>query len=152
MLTERREGYKFGVQGRSKLTLELMGEHKLIVADFELLMTSVQLPQGNGPPDKAALFHRLAQSLNEHFMKEERLLFPLLTRWIGSRICVKLRNEHAEMMAIATNSNKHLSPPEESLWQLGRLLHAHIWTEENILFWYLDVHEPLKAERSLTGL
>ena len=141
----RNENYRFGVHGRSKLTLELMSEHKLIVADFELLMTSMRPHEGDDPSDKAVLFHRLAQSLNEHFMKEERILFPLLTRSLGSAVCDKLRTEHAEMMTIAMNSNEHLSPPEESLWQLGRLLQAHISMEENVLFWYLDVHEPAQS-------
>ena len=144
----QREDYRFGVHGRSKLTLELMSDHKLIVADFELLMTRVIQPQGDASSDRAVLFNRLAQSLNEHFMKEECLLFPLLTHSLGSTVCDKLRGEHAEMMAIATNSNEHLSPLEESLWQLGRLLQAHISTEENVLFWYIDVH-GLTDERSL---
>lgn len=87
-------------------------------------------------------FTQLAESLNEHFKKEEQLLFPLLKRSLGSNICDRLKNEHAEIMNIAKKLSTEARPVEESFSHLEQLFQGHISTEENVLFWYLDVQQP----------
>jgi hemerythrin-like domain-containing protein len=113
-----------------------MDDHRLIVADLELLKTNRK--REGGQSDEGNLLGRLAQSLNEHFSKEERLLFPLLNRSLGSTVCNKLSEENAEMLSVVRNDGGQVSASEESLGRLEQLLKSHISTEENVLFWYLD--------------
>jgi predicted transposase YbfD/YdcC len=51
-----------------------------------------------------------------------------------------MSTEHAQMLSIASRSGEQSMPIEQSLRQLDELLRAHI-SEENVLFWYLDVHD-----------
>jgi iron-sulfur cluster repair protein YtfE (RIC family) len=88
---------------------------------------------------EATLLIQLAESLNEHFRSEEQHLFPLLSSCLGSGICDRLNNEHAEILSIAKKLSVQTRPPEESLSHLEQLFCAHISTEENVLFWYLDL-------------
>ena len=127
------------IRGRSKLTMDLIHDHKLIVADFELLRVKARVPETSGSPSEATLSNRLAQSLHEHFRKEERLLFPLISRYLGQPVCDELRNECAEILKIARSTGEQTSPLQESFARLEMLLQAHIAREENVLFWYLDV-------------
>jgi len=91
---------------------------------------------------EAMLFTELAEALNEHFKREEQLLFPLLSRSLGSGICDRLENEHAKILSIAKKLNVQTRPLEESFSNLEQLFLAHISTEENVLFWYLDLQQP----------
>jgi len=127
------------VRGRSKLTMDLIHDHKLIVADFELLRVKARVPETSGSPSEATASNRLAQSLREHFRKEERLLFPLISRYLGPPVCDELRRECTEILKIAGSIGEQNSPLQESFAQLEMLLQAHIAREENVLFWYLDV-------------
>ena len=88
------------------------------------------------------LFTRLEESLNDHFKTEEQLLFPLLSRSLGSGVCDKLNNEHAEMLRIAKKLTVQTRLYEEHVAHLKQLFHVHISTEENVLLWYLDVQQP----------
>jgi iron-sulfur cluster repair protein YtfE (RIC family) len=97
--------------------------------------------EAEGRSNYITAFNSLEQTLNEHFRKEERLLYPLLNRSLGSPVCDKLRAEHSEIMTLAKRSTKEALPLEESFSQLTQLLHAHMSTEENVLFWYLDMQK-----------
>jgi hemerythrin-like domain-containing protein len=114
-----------------------MNDHKLIVADFELAKATQTTHDGN--LTESPLIARLTHSMNDHFSKEERVLFPLLGRFLGSNICDKLRGEHTEMMRIASQPNDEVLLRKEPFDHLGDLLRAHFATEENVIFWYLDV-------------
>ena len=124
---------------RSKLTLDLMNDHKLIVADFEL--ANARRGTHEGDLNQSSLMTRLTHSMSEHFSKEERVLFPLISRYLGSAIWERLSGEHAEMMRIASRPNGDISSRDESFSHLGELLRAHFATEENVIFWYLDVRK-----------
>jgi iron-sulfur cluster repair protein YtfE (RIC family) len=91
---------------------------------------------------EAMLFTKLAESLNEHFKKEEQFLFPILCRSLSSDICDRLKNEHAKIMNIAKKLSVQTRSPEEFFSHLEQLFRAHISTEENVLFWYLDLQQP----------
>ena len=80
-----------------------------------------------------------AQSLNEHFKREEQLLFPVVSRCLGSDILDRLRSEHAKILTLARKLNFQDRTFEQSVTQLGSLLRTHISMEENVLFWYIDV-------------
>jgi iron-sulfur cluster repair protein YtfE (RIC family) len=91
---------------------------------------------------EAMPFTKLAESLNEHFRREEQLLFPILGRSLGSGICDRLKNEHEEILSIAKTLSVQTRPLEESFSHLEQLFRAHISIEENVLFWYLDLQQP----------
>jgi hemerythrin-like domain-containing protein len=114
-----------------------MDDHRLIVADFELLRARTQSGTKDGYNE--VLFQRLAKTLEDHFKKEEQRLLPRLNRSLGSTACNKLTSDNAEMLSIARNTPEAAS--QELFQRLRELLQRHISSEENVLFWYLDVQE-----------
>jgi len=108
---------------------------------LERLSTQAKL-EVNHRSAEAMLFTHLGESLKDHFKREEQILFPLLSRSLGSTVCGKMNNEHAEMLRIAKKLTDQTRPFEEHVAHLKQLFHAHISTEENVLLWYLDVHQP----------
>jgi hemerythrin-like domain-containing protein len=118
---------------KTKLTFELANEHRSIVHDLQFLIAKVGQPPGRF--NEITAFDRLARSLNDHFRKEEQLLFPRLNRSLGSVVCDRLASEHVEIMSLV----KQLGPVGESCTRLEKLLQAHISVEENVLFWYIDL-------------
>jgi len=108
---------------------------------LERLSTKAKLEVSDGSGE-TMLFTRLEESLNDHFKTEEQLLFPLLSRSLGSGVCDKLNNEHAEMLRIAKKLTVQTRLYEEHVAHLKQLFHVHISTEENVLLWYLDVQQP----------
>jgi len=126
----------------SRLTVRLKNDHKAITRDLERL-TRAKL-EANDCSEKAIRFTRLEESLNDHFKTEEQLLFPLLSRSLGSGVCEKLNNEHVEMLRIAKKLTEQTRPSEEHVAHLKQLFYGHISTEENVLLWYLDVQQPTR--------
>jgi iron-sulfur cluster repair protein YtfE (RIC family) len=94
-----------------------------------------------GRCSEAIFFTKLAEALNEHFKREEQLVFPLLSRSLRSGVCDRLKNEHTQILSIAKKLNVK-TRPLESFSNLEQLFRAHISTEENVLFWYLDLQQP----------
>ena len=128
------------VRQASELTADLTNDHKLIVQNLAQLMgRERKLKAGRRFTDTTAL-NRLERTLTKHFKKEEQLLYPLIKRSLGSAICNKLRTENSEIMNLTKRSTRKQLPPK-SFSRLTQLLHAHISTEENVLFWYLEVQQ-----------
>lgn len=139
------EADRVGIEGDSRLTVQLTSEHKTITRDLGRLRPRGGKLDIGSRSAEAMLFTQLAESLNEHFRREEQLLFPLLSRSLGSGICHRLRDEHAEILSIARKlSRTQTRPLEESINHLEQLFRAHISTEENVLFWYLDLQQPIE--------
>jgi len=139
MLQKRSESQEISAPRRSSLSLELIDDHRLILADFDMLRARTQ--QGTPDCSQSILFDRLAKSLGDHFMKEERLLFPLVNHYIGPTVCNELSSANTEMISLARYQGEQGSA--ESFTRLEKLLQTHISTEENVLFWYLDVQHPI---------
>jgi len=131
--TDSRMVQEISVPRRSKLSIELMDDHRLILADFEMLRVGPQ--QGTNGRSQSILFDRLAKSLGDHFMKEERLLFPLLNHYLGPTVCNQLSTENTEMIRLAKHQGEQGWPSRESLTRLEKLLQTHVSTEENVLLW-----------------
>ena len=126
----------------SKLTVGLTNEHRTIIREIERLKATVaksKVAYRSGDP---MLFTQLAESLNEHFRKEEQFLFPIVDRSLGSSVCDRLNSEHIDVMNIAKNLSVQTRLLEESLNHLVELFRAHVSTEENVIFWYLDLQQP----------
>ena len=124
----------------TNLTTELTKEHRVITQHFEQLRTNTVETENNGS-NRKTLYGQLAESLNNHFRREEQLLFPALGLSLGSAICNRLREEHGEITNIATKLSRSDTGSQESCGQLEQLFRAHISTEENVLFWYLDLQQ-----------
>ena len=124
----------------SELTARLMTDHNAINRELETLRTKLDDTDWLG---EAELFTRLEESLNSHFKTEEQLLFPLLRRSLGLGVCDKLSNEHAKMLRIAKKITGQTGPSDNFVAQLNQMFHAHTYTEENVLFWYLDTQPEL---------
>jgi len=123
----------------STLTLELANDHRMIEHELQLLSARVNQPQSSRRSSNSALHNHLVQALNEHFRKEERLLYPRLSHALGSELCDRLRREHTQIMTIAKKSNQKGFRSLEAFGQLRQLFQAHISTEENVLFWYFEI-------------
>ncbi len=135
------EADRVGTERDSRLTVRLTNDHKAITHDLGRLRASAGKMEVGDRSSEAMLFTELAEALDEHFKREEQLLFPMLSRSLGSGICDRLKNEHAEILSIAKKLNVK-TRPLESFSNLEQLFHAHISTEENVLFWYLDLQQP----------
>jgi len=123
----------------SRLTDRLTNDHKAITHDLGRLRATARKMEARDSSRGTILFTELAEALNEHFKREEQLLFPLLSRSLGSGICDRLKNEHAEILSIAKKLKVQTQPNEEFVSSLEQLFRTHISTEENVLFWYLDL-------------
>jgi len=121
-----------------------MDDHRLILADFEMLRVRTQ--QGTDEQTQIILFDRLTKSLGEHFMKEERLLLPFLNRYLSNTVCNQLTTANTEIISLTKDQGNQSPPSEESFSRLEKLLQTHVSTEENVLFWYLDVQHPTDSK------
>jgi len=128
------------IQRDSRLTVQLTNEHRAITHEMERLTTGQLEIDGLSYGTTSCI--KLAESLSEHFRREEQFLFPILDRSLGSATCDRLKGEHAEIMNTVKKLNQQINPLKESFNHLERMFRAHISTEENVLFWYLDLQEP----------
>ena len=135
----------------SRLTVQLTNEHREISRDLEGLRARARESEVVAQSSRIMYFNQLTESINDHFRREEQLLFPVLDRALGSAICDRLRGEHAEITSIAKKLSQETRLPEESFSKLEELFRAHTSTEENVLFWYLDLKQPTEASSRAYG-
>ena len=128
-----------GIESDSRLTVQLKNDHRAITCDLGRLRASGEESEVEGRSGEAMLLTHVIGSLTEHFQREEQFLFPMLSRSLGSGICDRLNDEHAEILRVAKELSAQTRPLEEQLTYLKQLFRAHISTEENVLFWYLDL-------------
>jgi len=126
-----------GNAGRSSgLTTELAEEHKEIVRQSDLL----NVVEDNS---KLNICIRLQQLFAQHCAKEQRLLYPLLRRYLDSNVCKLLTQEHKEISNAIRKATEQIRDDNKvacgGLSQLDQLLRPHFSKEENVLFWYLDL-------------
>ena len=136
------EAERAGAERDSTLTARLTNEHRAITRDLARLKTNAGKMEVGDRSSEAMPFTTLTQSIDEHFKREEQLLFPILGRSLGSGICDRLKNELEEILSIAKTLSVQTRPLEEPFSRLEQLFRAHISTEENVLFWYLDLQQP----------
>lgn len=124
----------------SRLTTELAEDHKEIVRQLDLLKATPKLVEGKSKPTTICI--RLQQLFAQHCTKEQRLLYPLLSRYLNSNVCKLLTQEHkaiSNTMRKAAEQIRGKATHWESMLELDQMLHSHFSKEENVLFWYLDV-------------
>ena len=128
-----------GDSRRPSTIAELTNDHTSISRELALLRATAPPVETHNHPNGAAPFSHLLHSLADHFRKEEALLFPLIKNSLGPDVCDKLRIQHSEIMAVARQSEQGRS--QESFARLAQLLRAHISTEENVVYWYVNLQE-----------
>jgi hemerythrin-like domain-containing protein len=119
------------------------------VRDLERLKLKAEMERHS---NESLALSSLAESLNEHFNTEEQLLFPVLSRCLGSGILDRLSSEHTKILTLAKKLNVQDRSFEQSVTHLGSLLRTHISMEENVLFWYLDVQLANRKSASIREL
>jgi hemerythrin-like domain-containing protein len=124
----------------SRLTTELAEDHKEIVRQLDLLKAAPKLVEGNS----ILTIIRLKQLFAQHCAKEQRLLYPLLTRYLNTNVCKLLTQEHEAISNTMRKAAEQIRGDSKathwsSMSQLDQLFRSHFSKEENVLFWYLDV-------------
>ncbi len=100
-----------------------------------------------GNPRLLAHLNRLEELFIQHRTKEERVLFPLLQRYLGACVCEEIGLEHdgiSDLMRKVSNQVSHAE--KSSIPKLNLLLRGHFSREENVLFWYLNLHLSNKRQ------
>ena len=128
-----------GIESDSRLTVQLKNDHRAITRYLGRLRATGGKSEVECSSGGAMLLAHLIGSLSEHFKREEQFLFPMLSRSLGSGICDRLNDEHAVILRVAKELSAQTRPLEEQLTYLKQLFRTHISTEENVLFWYLDL-------------
>lgn len=89
--------------------------------------------------------NRLEELFIQHRTIEERVLFPLLQRYLDACVSEGIRLEHEEIRDLMRQVFDQISHGEKSaILKLNLLLHGHFSREENVLFWYLNLNLPNK--------
>ena len=125
----------------SDITVQLTEEHREITRNLKRL--NVESSANN-----SKIFSKLTDSLGGHFRKEEQLLFPRLTHALGRDVCDKLNSEHMEIMS-AIQCLGGRNQEKASIERLEKMFLTHIATEENVLFWYLDVQQATANDHKI---
>ncbi|MGA2791546.1 MAG: hemerythrin domain-containing protein [Candidatus Bathyarchaeia archaeon] len=126
----------------SRLTFELAEDHKEILRQLDLLKVTRKLVRSNSKPTIICI--HLQQLFAQHCAREQRFLYPLLSRYLDSNVCKLLTQEHealsnAMRKAVEQIRGNGKDTYWESMSQLDQMLRSHFSKEENVLFWYLDV-------------
>ena len=135
-----------GIGREPGLTERLTNDHEAITRAMGRLSAIVGKSEISERSSQTEFFTQFAKTLKDHFRREEQLLFPLLRRSLGSDVCDRLKNECAEIVKVANQLTTQARPLKESFRHLEHLFRAHISTEENVLFWYLDLHQPSETD------
>lgn len=127
-----------GVKARrdSGITVQLREEHQEIARNLEQLSVARSI-------NNSLRSSQLMNLLDGHFKKEEQLLYPRLTRTLGPFVCDKLSFEHMEILSAAQSLTEKYQE-KTPIARLEQLFLTHIATEENVLFWYLDVQPTIE--------
>jgi iron-sulfur cluster repair protein YtfE (RIC family) len=126
--------------------VELQNDHDAIRKEAELLQTATKQPKAESKSKLLRHCNRLQELFTNHYMKEEHVLFPLLSRYLDSSTSMTVGHEHKEISSLLRKVARQISRNEKnSVPRLNQLLRTHFSREENVLFWYLSLqHSDLK--------
>ena len=126
--------------------VQLQNDHDAIRKEAELLQTATKQPKTESKSELLRHCQRLEELFTNHYLKEEHVLFPLLSRYLDSSTSKTVGREHKEISNLLRKVTRQISHNEKSsVPRLNQLLRAHFSREENVIFWYLSVqHSDLK--------
>lgn len=121
--------------------IELQNDHDVMRRKMGLLEEASRRVGVRGNPRLLGYLNRLEELFIQHRTKEERVLFPLLQRYLGACVCEGIGLEHDRISDLMRKVSNQVSHGEKSsIPQLNLLLRGHFSREENVLFWYLNLH------------
>jgi iron-sulfur cluster repair protein YtfE (RIC family) len=134
----------------SRLTLELQAEHRRIAHEVTLLRETIEQFSLEHNSKALSVSNKLERLFTKHRAKEERIMYPLLRKCLGSNVCTTLSFEHERIHELMRKAIKQISGYEKflkgSISDLDGLLCGHFSREENVLFWYLDLHYRVRTQ------
>jgi hemerythrin-like domain-containing protein len=82
--------------------------------------------------------------LQTHFIKEEQVVFPILSRYLGTDRAVvdAVSAEHGRITADFAQLPKPPSAQFEKIRKAIHMLKSHISKEDNVLFWLAEIKIP----------
>ena len=119
--------------------IELQNDHYTIRKTANTLKPSRKLAKTN---DNSETLHRLShleQLFAKHCEKEQRILYPLIHKYLDAVICEEIDQEHKKISSLLQKMIHRTRSPVSSISLLNRLLSSHFSREENVLFWYLNI-------------
>ena len=138
--------------------LKLQEEHAIIINEIDLLLTTLK---GHGRTQARSkkcvaktTMHcvRLENLLSKHQMKEERVLVPIIAKYLDTDITAKTINEHRDMSSSLREIKNAITALEldtdyASLESVAKtvkkfefLIREHFSREENVIFWFASLH------------
>ena len=124
-----------------KSLIELRNDHDVMRRKMGLLEEASRHVGVRGNPRLLGHLNRLEELFIQHRTKEERVLFPLLQRYLGACVCEGIGLEHDRISDLIRKVSTQVSHGDKSsIPQLNLLLRGHFSREENVLFWYLNLH------------
>jgi iron-sulfur cluster repair protein YtfE (RIC family) len=126
--------------------VQLQNDHDAIRREAELLQRATKQPKAESKSKLLRHCERLEELFTNHYLKEEHVLFPLLSKYLDSSTSNAVGHEHKEISKLLREVTRQISRNEKnSVPRLNQLLLTHFSKEENVLFWYLSLqHSDLK--------
>jgi len=120
--------------------VELQNDHDAIRKEAALLQATTKQPKAESKSKLLRHCNRLQELFTQHYMKEEHVLSPLLSRYLDSSTSKTVAQEHKEISNLLRKVAHQISHNEKnSVPRLNQLLRTHFSREENVLFWYLSL-------------
>jgi iron-sulfur cluster repair protein YtfE (RIC family) len=139
----------------------LKDEHASVLQRLYMLDKILAILESSGPVRSNRLLKsfleessRMWHELSEHTRKEDKVLFPLLEKRMGSDagLVHVMRREHLELLSTVVSLRHEIQQLIESretlkTWNLASILQSlrsslsdHISREERVLFWLAELH------------
>ncbi|MBM3897869.1 MAG: hemerythrin domain-containing protein [Thaumarchaeota archaeon] len=123
----------------------LAGEHKVMLSmlhEIEKDLDSIK--GGTLNANTHDRITTLVGFLQTHFTKEEQVVFPILSRYLGIDRAVvdAVSAEHERITTDFVQLSKPPSAQFEKIQKTIRMLKSHISKEDNVLFWLAEIKIP----------
>jgi hemerythrin-like domain-containing protein len=104
-------------------------------------------------------FTHLKKLVNEHQMKEEQILIPIVDRYLDTKASESIRREHKELAQTLLQLNVKLNRINcsnearralvKSITEFNLIARKHFSREENVIYWYarLCLSQPHDSTR-----
>ena len=127
---------------------KLQKEHDTILNRSRTLLESMKRT-GNKELSKTMVvrdFTHLKKLVNEHQMKEEKILIPIVDKYLDTKASESIRSEHKELSQTLLQLNGKLNRINcsnearrafvKSITEFNLIARKHFSREENVIYWY----------------
>jgi len=140
----------------AKPLLILQREHETVLAETRRILSAIKgLGQMEGglkrlAPEAVIDIEPLMQLLLAHQAREERVLLPIVEKYLDSDASGTIRSEHMHIQAALKKAEAELvsfkrkesktSEIEQAFRELHLIIETHFSREENVLFWFASLN------------